>query len=739
MATSQAAHRWRFYRAGGVDQVRLDRGEDILRLHELDQKLWVALSCPVKGLFFDERTLDLLDSDRDGRVRAPEIIAAVGWLENVLRSPDDLIKGKDGVALASIDAGTPDGKRVLASAKHILAGLGKPDSAEITVEDAGKAAALVAAGKYNGDGVVPPTSVDDEKLRAVAQDVVTCTGGTPDRSGALGFDAKAVAAFFDECVAFDAWCKKADADPTKILPFGDKTAAAEAAVSVVEAKVDDFFGRCRLAAFDSRATTALNRGEADYLAIAAQDMKITAEEVRGFPLATVEPDKALPLSRGVNPAWASALAAVRDILGRDSLTESEWVEFRGKLGPYRSWVRAKQGASVERLGVTRVRAILGGNVRGPLEKCIAADLALAEEVDGASQVERLTRYSRDLHKLLNNFVSFSDFYSRKKAIFQAGTLYLDGRALDLCVRVEDVAKHSGLAAMAKTYLAYVDCSRPSGEKMTVACAFTSGDSDNLFVGRNGLFYSRDGRDWDATITKIIDNPISVRQAFWSPYKKLVRWIEEQVAKRAAAADEASASRLQSAATATGEAVASGAAKAKPKFDVGVVAALGVAVGGITAALAGVFGALSEMVWWKLPLVFIGVLLAISGPSMIIAWLKLRQRNLGPILDANGWAVNALTKVNIPLGGALTALPTLPVDAQRTLKDPYAPKRSVWPRLLLLLLIVGGLAYGLWWFEVAKDKWPEWLPKRTNEVQLEPTPAVDPQPAPTVVPTPGEGK
>ena len=39
-------HRWRFYRAGGVDQVRLDRGADILNLPDLDQKLWVALSAP---------------------------------------------------------------------------------------------------------------------------------------------------------------------------------------------------------------------------------------------------------------------------------------------------------------------------------------------------------------------------------------------------------------------------------------------------------------------------------------------------------------------------------------------------------------------------------------------------------------------------------------------------------------------------------------------------------------------
>ena len=38
--------------------------------------------------------------------------------------------------------------------------------------------------------------------------------------------------------------------------------------------------------------------------------------------------------------------------------------------------------------------------------------------------------------------------------------------------------------------------------------------------------------------------------------------------------------------------------------------------------------------------------------MAIAWLKLRKRNLGPILDANGWAVNAKARMNVPFGGAL---------------------------------------------------------------------------------------
>src|SRR5439155_5143703 len=159
------------------------------------------------------------------------------------------------------------------------------------------------------------------------------------------------------------------------------------------------------------------------------------------------------------------------------------------------------------------------------------------------------RFHRDLYKLCNNFVSFHDFYSRKeKAVFQAGTLFLDQRSCDLCLTVEDPAKHAIMAGLSGTYLAYCDCQRKAtGEKLQILAAFTDGDSDNLMVGRNGIFYDRKGRDWDATITKIVDNPISIRQAFWAPYKKAARMIHEAIAKRAATADAASVAKLTEAA------------------------------------------------------------------------------------------------------------------------------------------------------------------------------------------------
>ncbi len=83
-----ATHTWKFFRAGGFDQVRLDSGADLAALDQLDQKLWVALACPATGLEFDSKTLEFIDTDKDGRIRVPEFLAAVKWACSCLKSPD---------------------------------------------------------------------------------------------------------------------------------------------------------------------------------------------------------------------------------------------------------------------------------------------------------------------------------------------------------------------------------------------------------------------------------------------------------------------------------------------------------------------------------------------------------------------------------------------------------------------------------------------------------------------------
>ncbi len=699
--SNRSNHTWKFFRAGGFDQVRLDSGADLAHLDQLDQKLWVALACPTHGLEFDGRTLELLDTDKDGRIRAPEIIAATQWACACLKSADDLLKSSPSLSLNAINDATPEGKQLLASARQILANLGKQDADAITLEDTTDTAKIFLQTTFNGDGIIPADAAADDAVKTVIQDIIACLGAETDRSGKPGISQAKADQFFADAQAFSDWHKKAESDAAGVLPVGEATAGAFAAFKAVKVKVDDYFARCRLAAFDARALAALNRQESEYLALAAKDFSITAAEVAGFPLARVEANKPLPLKEALNPAWADAVAkfqtdVVKPLLGdKSSLTEADWIALSARLAVYDVWATSKAGGTVEKLGLKRVREILAGKSKGTLAALIAKDKALEPEANAIATVDRLVRYHRDLYKLLNNFVSFRDFYGRKeKAVFQAGTLFLDQRSCDLCLTVDDPGKHGIMAVLSGTYLAYCDCVRKAtGEKMQIAAAFTGGDCDNLMVGRNGIFYDRKGRDWDATITKIVDNPISIRQAFWAPYKKCLRMIEEQVAKRAAAADTAATAKMQ--ATATGAVNPDPAKPAEPpkaKVDPGMLAALGLVLATLLAALGGIFGSIAKLPPWQVPLAIIGILLAISIPSMIIAWLKLRKRNLGPILDANGWAVNARAKINIPFGGSLTGTPILPPGSQRDLMDPFAEKKSPWPRILIILIVLGVAGY-----------------------------------------------
>ncbi len=701
MFTHKGSHVWKFFRTGGIDQVALETGADLINLEHLDQKLWVALSCPVKGLELDEKTLALIDTDGDGRIRVPELLTATRWAAARVKDAGQLLKGEEALPLAAINDATPEGQIILASARQILLNLGKKDAGAITVADAADTAKIFSASSLNGDGIVPPDATEDPAAQALIKDIIACLGGTKDRTGALGITAAQVDAFFKELDAYIAWVGQAGTKDIAVL--GDATDAACSALRAVRAKVDDFFARCRLAAFDARAVGALNRNEAEYAAIAAKDLQAGTAEIAAFPLATVAAGRALPLASGVNPAWAAAIAtlqsaAVTPVLGagKTELTEAEWQYLNSRFAAYETWLGGKAGSAVEKLGLARARELAAGQGRAVLAELLTRDQALEPQFKAISDVERLVRYHRDLRALLHNFVNFADFFSRDRdAVFQAGTLYLDSRSTELCVRVD---APNPLAAMSKAYIAYCTCTRTGGATMTIAACFTQGDGDYLFPGRRGVFYDRAGRDWDAVITSIVDNPISIRQAFWSPYKKFIRMIEEQVAKRAAAAEAASSTKLATAAETTANADKAKPAEGPKKIDIGTVAALGVAVGAIGGALATLATGLARLAPWQLPLVLVAIMLAISCPSMIIAWLKLRQRTLGPILEGNGWAVNGRVRINIPFGTALTAVAKLPPGARRSLEDPYEDKEAVQRRrqVILALLILALAAVLIRW-------------------------------------------
>mgnify|MGYP007037147456 CR=1 FL=1 len=112
--------------------------------------------------------------------------------------------------------------------------------------------------------------------------------------------------------------------------------------------------------------------------------------------------------------------------------------------------------------------------------------------------------------------------------------------------------------------------------------------------------------------------------------------------------------------------------------------------------------------------------------MVLAWLKLRRRNIAPLLNANGWAINAASKISIPFGETLTDIAKYP---KLKLKDPYAKKGiPTWKKWLISLSALVVVVAGLWLGNLLK--WagaPSPLP-RFNKVEVvepaEPAEAVE---------------
>ena len=443
--------------------------------------------------------------------------------------------------------------------------------------------------------------------------------------------------------------------------------------------------RSKLASFSPESTAALDVQTSRIEAISAEDLSAKAEEIALYPIVRITGKAEIDLSCPVNPAWKAQFDTVVSAACPDKkvLTEADWAEIGSQFAAYQAWKDGKAGACVESLGLDGVKAMLAQDKKAALLDLVAQDAALAEEAANIEMVDKFLHVYRDFYRLLRNFVTFHDFYDKDKkvkAIFQAGRLLIDQRECRFCMNVADMGKHSAAAASSGMYLIYCDCTtKTKPGKLSIVAAMTVGEVGDIFVGKNAVYYDEHGVEWDAVITKIVDNPISIAQAFWSPYRRMATAVENLISKNAADKD----AKMMKDATAKINAApaalpADGSSPAKPAvaapFDIGkfagIFAALGMAVGMIGSALAALAKGIFALKWWQVILAFVGVMLVISGPAMVMAWLKLRRRNIAPLLNANGWAINAASKISIPFGETLTDVAKYPTVK---LKDPYARK------------------------------------------------------------------
>jgi hypothetical protein len=681
---------------GGVKQLSVTTEHDLARIDQVDPARWAATSAPLRDLHCDAKFLDFLDTHSKGRIRVSELVQARDWAFERLASRAALIARSDVLTLADLDIAKDTGKRIRQTADHVLAELKSATRDKVTLAQVRTYRAGYSKNLANGDGVVCPELLPEPDVAAFLKDILTVIAGVKDASGNPGVGTAELERFLAQGHAWLAW-KARPATTPAVVPWGDDTAQAATLTSGLDAKVEEFFWHCELMRQQAVKAEGLRLPEPELRALQAKDAATIERYLTESPLAQPNAGGVLLLDGNLNVVYRDRLSVLRTKVleralgpGTKELTRESWRAVKVVFEPFHAWRRDMPPEPFDKLGEERVRAMLSGPHLERLRHFIAIDKAAAPEVERLSDLEKLILFQRWLLELTNNFVNFSHVYApNKTAMIERGSMVIDGRRLDFCVRVEDRAAHKKVAAESLCFLVYAALTerdqdgKPAYE---VVAPVTAGERGRLRVGKRGIFIDVEGREWDATVTDIVENPISIIEAIKAPFRRAAAFIAKKAeelasSKLAAAGDQAAGKVAIAPPPGSAPAPAPAPAPAAPPAAPPPAAAVGmqnmllmgtVAFAAIGSTMTYLVSTLADLSPFKLIGGILSVIGIICALSAFLGWLKLRQRDMSLLFEANGWAVNASMKVTRRLGGLFTRTPNLPRGTVTRWGDELAP-------------------------------------------------------------------
>ncbi len=564
----------------------------------------------------------------------------------------------------------------------------------------------------------------------MVNDVLEQVGSTKDISGADGINEGHLCQFLDGARKYLAWKALAEDDGAAgILPWGDDTAAAVKLTSELDAKIEQFFWQCDLVKLDARTAERICLSEQDLQNLDGSDFRAMERQLAQAPLRTPNAEGVLNLQGPINPYYQDQMDELQKrVLARaqpdshESLTRIGWQQVKAIFEPYCAWQAKKPSDGVGELSETTLKEYLDGPAQKRLLQLLLEDLAVKDEVKQVTDLEKLILYQRWLLELANNFVSVSALYNpSRRALFELGDLIIDGRELTFTMKVRNRAEHKKIAQTSKMFLVYAEItvSQEQGRSFEIAAALTAGGQGAIEIGKRGIFYDLQSKEWDARVVDIVENPISLWEAIKSPFVKAKKLLSEKVE----AFVDSRARSLEKPTTEIttkmekGESLqqpaqvpSSGAA---PPFRSGMRDLLlggAIIFAAIGSSLVYLISTLSQISLLKAGLALVSLVLVVVLFSALSGWNKLRKRDMSALLEACGWAVNFRMYMTRRLGYLFSHTPHLPEGARKERRDlvtlflrqiGYGAFR--WNRVglvsLLAALLTAALLSALFWNQI----------------------------------------
>lgn len=628
-----------FHRVGRSAQFAISKWEHLAEAENLDSAFWVATGAPVAGIHMDPAFLDLVDSDDDNRIITSEVRLAISWVLATLEDKSGINSASDSISPAQIAKGTPAADAIQKIAED-------HNAPSVHLKTVREMIASAAQRSVSNEGVVLPEAVEDEGFRGYLADVVAVTGGSPHPSGVVGVASDDGAEFVKRLAAYQKWH---DSAPAEVRLFGDQSRDVCRAIGTLGPKIAQYFALCHAVSLSPDLLTAARQE------INVNDLAALETRLRSEPLARPRATGALALTEAINPYFRRDIRVIREVVmpvvcpGSAEMREDDWEKIQAAIAPYATWEESKPSSDFDAIPLERLRGYAASDYADRLDKLSNEAANELITTDDLRIAEKLLLYQANILRLANNFVSFPELYDpARRAVFEMGTLVIDGRHLTFSVVAREPEKHrvrvasSGMFVLyAKVYGRPVDENGVRPVEYNVAVPVTAQTAGNLVVGKRGVFYDLTNTEHDAEVTAIVSNPVSIRSALARPFKRVAEAIGtriDSVAKEAE--DRVSAATTEVAIPTAAASPAAPATGLSAMSLPGLLAGGGVAIAAIGSGFAYLTSTLSTIPWWHILIGLGGAVLAVLVPTYLSAMRRIRRRDLSAVLEASGWAINA---------------------------------------------------------------------------------------------------
>ncbi|MCP4177730.1 MAG: hypothetical protein GY756_08185 [bacterium] len=671
----------KYKKYGASYHLVINNTKDLLEILTLHPSLWISTSAPLQSFIIDKTFLNYIDTDANGRIICSEVKNSIEWLSQILKEYCGINESLDYFKLEWLASEKlEDCEKIINTVNNILKITDK--ESEINLDQIQTIKAEVEKNPVSESGVALIDAAKSKEISEYMQLVINVTDGEDHPSGIKGVSKNCLTIFNTNLNSYITWYKQylegKDKKDNEFLPLGDSTKDAFDLYLKLKDKISQFFIQCKAYSFSKQASDKLNLlNDSEIEQISWKETDKLETFLLNSPLAYPNETYSINIDKDfINPLYSDDLNKFIELISQLSfdkesriLDESKWLKVSSSLIKYKTWFEENPCHKLDKIDYPNLVVYSNLKYTKNVEKIIALSDSTAKQLNNIRLVEKLVLFQKYILQFVNNFVSFPILYDPElKALFERGSLIIDGRQMNLCIHVEDINNHIKIAKNSNLYVLYAQITPAKEEPYTVAVPVTNGIKGNLNIGKRGIFIDINKNISDASIIDMIENPISLRETLIYPFKKICSIFTSKFDSLNKEADRTLGQMTTD--TLDGKSVAKDKSLLKNKNSIGgfnpatLIMGGGVALAALGSSITYIATQLATVSFYKILIAIVAIIILLLAPAVISSFIKLRRRDLSSILEGSGWAINAKMTLTRRLCKLFTQDPKWPKKAGR---------------------------------------------------------------------------